>query len=179
MATAPNVIAAGPIELRRWSTDALDELMNAIERSHAELATWMPWANPLPTRDEELAAVTSGMRDFDDGIAFHYFLFGVESGELVGGASLLPTEDENVMQIGYWVRSDRTGCGYASAAASALTTLALRDLHLSAVEIRMDCGNLASAAIPPKLGYVLAREETREIIAPGHTGKGFIWRLEA
>lgn len=42
--------------------------------------------------------------------------------------------------------------------------------------IRMDQGNLASAAVPPKLAYRLDGEEAfRDLVTSGHTGKGWIW----
>ncbi|MHB1208122.1 MAG: hypothetical protein ACYC1I_00255 [Acidimicrobiales bacterium] len=42
----------------------------------------------------------------------------------------------------------------------------------------MDRANLASAAIPPKLGYALAGLEDRDIIAEGHTGQALVWSLD-
>jgi RimJ/RimL family protein N-acetyltransferase len=100
----------------------------------------------------------------------------VDSGELVGGAGLHP-KGPGTADIGYWVRADRTGRGYATAAARALTEAAfqhLADVHR--VTIRMDQANVARAAVPRKLGYRGDREETtRDIVASGHTGKGWIW----
>ena len=43
--------------------------------------------------------------------------------------------------------------------------------------IRMDQANLASAAVPPKMGFSFSGEEDRETAAKGHTGRGFIWML--
>lgn len=110
--------------------------------------------------------------DKDDG----YFLIERSTGELVGGAGLHPKEGK-IAEIGYWVRSDRTGRGYATSAAKALTAAALDYLpDVIKVIIRMDRGNLASAAVPPKLGYTLEGEEVfREMATSGHTGMGWIW----
>jgi RimJ/RimL family protein N-acetyltransferase len=41
----------------------------------------------------------------------------------------------------------------------------------------MDKGNAASARIPSKLGYELIGEEDRDIVTPGHTGRGLVWRM--
>ncbi len=44
------------------------------------------------------------------------------------------------------------------------------------VVIRMDQSNLASASVPPKLGFHLDGEEAvRDVVTAGHTGKGWIW----
>lgn len=94
----------------------------------------------------------------------------------MGGAGLHPKEGD-IAEIGYWVRSDRTGRGYATAAADALTAAAFDYLSdVVKVIIRMDQANLASAAVPPKLGYTLEGEEVfRDVVTSGHTGNGWIW----
>ena len=45
-------------------------------------------------------------------------------GELVGGFGLHRRRGPGILEIGYWVRSDRTGRGYATGAARALTQAA-------------------------------------------------------
>ena len=98
---------------------------------------------------------------------------------MVGGAGLHPRAGPESIEIGYWVRSDRTGRGYATAAAGALTQAAFAHLDgIDRVEIRMDRANRASAAVPPKLGFRLIGHEAREILAPGHSGEGLIWALD-
>jgi RimJ/RimL family protein N-acetyltransferase len=176
MAGLPGVLAAGAVELRRCGLGDLDALMRAIEVSQLELARWLPWADPMPTVEAERAFLLERQRCFDADEDWGYFLIESGTGELVGGAGLHRRE-RGVVEIGYWVRTDRTRRGYATAAAGALTSAAFA--HLSDVDrvtIRIDQGNGASAAVPPKLGYRLDGEDPlREIIASGHTGKGWIW----
>ena len=67
-------------------------------------------------------------------------------------ASVQPT----LLEIGYWVRSDRTGRGYATSAARILTDTGFDCCpDVDRIEIRCHPANLASAAVPPKLGYRL------------------------
>ena len=87
----------------------------------------------------------------------------------------IPAPGPGAIEIGYWVRSDRTSRGYATAAARALTEAAFAHLPVDQVEIRMDRANRASAAVPLKLGYRLFGHEEREVLTPGHTGRGLIW----
>jgi RimJ/RimL family protein N-acetyltransferase len=64
-------------------------------------------------------------------------------------------------------------------AARALTSVAFeRITWIRDIEIHMDSANLASAAIPPKIGYRLDREVDRDVSAPGHTGHGFVWSTD-
>ncbi len=154
----------------------IDQLLDAIEASQPELARWLPWADPMPTRTVELEIVTSAERAFAEDRDYAYFLIERASGDLVGCVGLHP-KAEGVVEIGYWVRSDRTGRGYATSAAGSLCRAAFTHLpDVAKVIIRMDQGNAASASIPPKLGFSLEGEEAvRDALTSGHTGKGWIW----
>jgi RimJ/RimL family protein N-acetyltransferase len=173
----PEDVQAGEVLiLRRWTASMIDQLLEAIHESQTELARWLPWAEPIPTRTIELEAVRSAEQAFTEDRDYGYFLIERASGDLVGCAGLHP-RSAGVVEIGYWIRSDRTGRGYATLAAGALCDGAFK--HLPEVEkviIRMDQGNVASAAIPPKLGFTLEGEEAfRDTLTSGQTGKGWIW----
>jgi RimJ/RimL family protein N-acetyltransferase len=175
----PETLSAPPLELRRCKLGCLDALMMAIARSQRELARWLPWADPMPTIDAERRFIEDRQRAFDSDDDYGYFLIEGPTSQIVGGASLHPKEG-GIAEIGYWVRSDRTGRGYATAAVDALTLAAFAYLPgLTTIIIRMDQANLASAAVPPKLGYTLEGEDvSRHIVTHGHTGKGWIWALQ-
>jgi RimJ/RimL family protein N-acetyltransferase len=113
---------------------------------------------------------------FDADQEWSYFVIEPSTTELVGGSGLHRRAAPDTVEIGYWVRSDRTNRGYATAAAAALAEAAFVYLpEVQHVEIHMDKANLASAAVPPKAGFRFEREEIRECLAPGHTGSGFVW----
>jgi RimJ/RimL family protein N-acetyltransferase len=176
MALLPEVIPAGPVELRRWRVSHVDGALAAISVSLPELQQWLPWARAMPTADEELAVFEAGEADFDADREWAYLLFEEGSGDIVGGAGLHPRGGPGTVEIGYWVRSDRTGRGYASAAAGVLTEAAFMYLaEVDQVEIHMDAANLASAAVPPKLGYVTVGHRVPTSTAPGQTGRGLVW----
>ena len=165
--------------LRRWTASMIDPLLESIEASQPELARWLPWADPTPKRTVELEAVRSAERAFAEDTDYAYFLIERASGDLVGCAGLHPKAG-GVAEIGYWVRSDRTRRGYATLAAGSLCGAAFRYLpEIEKVMIRMDQANVASAAIPPKLGFSLEGEEAcRDALTSGHTGKGWIWSAQ-
>jgi RimJ/RimL family protein N-acetyltransferase len=177
VALMPEELPAGEVlTLRRWTASKIDQLLDSIEASQPELARWLPWADPMPTRTVELEVVTSAERAFVEDRDYAFFLIERASGDLVGCAGLHP-KTGGVVEIGYWVRSDRTRRGYATLAAGSLCRAAFT--HLPEVEkviIRMDQGNAASASIPRKLGFSLDGEEAfRDALTSGQTGKGWIW----
>ena len=174
---APEEIAVPPLVLRRWqATDAVS-LLAAVERSLPELRRFMPWAMEQPT----LASVETYLADAWTATPPETFGFGLfdAGGEVVGAFGLHGRQGPGVLEIGYWVRSDRTGRGYATAAAGALTEVSFEHFpQINRIEIRCDPANLASAAIPLKLGYRLDRTVDADVEAEAQTGKQQVWVLD-
>ena len=84
------------------------------------------------------------------------FLFGVfaKDGDCVGGTGLHPRVGKGGLEIGYWIHVDHVRRGYATEVAGALTRVAFEVGRMRWVEIRCASRNLASAGVPPKLGFV-------------------------
>jgi ribosomal-protein-serine acetyltransferase len=171
-------LRGGVVVLRRWQLAHLDAVMDAVGQSQRELGEWLPWAVEMPTIGAERDFLAQAVVSFDAGIEFGYGVFEVATDDLVGGVGLVPRSTA-CWEIGYWTRSDRTGRGYATAAAARLTAAAFEQLaFVQRIEIRHDVANVASGAIPPKLGYRCEPEiDIRDILTPGHTGRGRIWAM--
>jgi RimJ/RimL family protein N-acetyltransferase len=60
------------------------------------------------------------------------------------------------VELGYWLREDQTGRGLVTEASRAVLAMAATLPRLSLVEIRCDARNAPSAAVPQRLGFVLA-----------------------
>jgi RimJ/RimL family protein N-acetyltransferase len=133
----------------------------------------------VPTRDELLWWLQDGEAGFEKDQAWEYFIFEIESNELVGMAGLNNSRvAAGAIEISYWIRSDRTGRGYATEATRALVDNVLANVEeITSIEIHMDAANHASASIPQKLGFSLLREEYSERRAIAHTGRDQVWRL--
>jgi RimJ/RimL family protein N-acetyltransferase len=81
------------------------------------------------------------------------------------------------LEIGYWVSRDYTRRGLATAAAEALIGEAFRLPWVERVEIVTDELNVASAAVPRKLGFTEAGRRPIEPRSAEGTGVGVVWRL--
>jgi RimJ/RimL family protein N-acetyltransferase len=115
----PEELPAGEVlMLRRWTASMIDQLLESIETSQPELARWLAWADPMPTRTAELEVVANAERAFAEDRDYPYFFIERASGDLVCCAGLHP-KTGGVVEIGYWVRSDRAG-RYATSAAGSL-----------------------------------------------------------
>lgn len=177
--TPPDVITAGRIELRRRTLDDDDAMVDAIRMSLDHLRPWMPWAAQEPTVEAQHRVVADADTGWLDGSQFVYGVYESASGELVGGAGLHRRVGPGSIEIGYWVRADRTRRGYARLAAGALTRAALGLAGVGRVEIHCDQANVASAAVPRSLGYRLDRIEDSERLTSGDSGRSMVWLLTA
>jgi len=171
------VIDSVGVTLHRATQDDLGELVDSINASLAELAPWMPWAQVPATPPAIGSFLAQADVSWEAGSEFQFAVragHGAESA-LLGFCGLHDRIGPGVLEIGYWVRTDCTGRGVATAAAAGLTRAALAMEGVSGVEIHCDAANLASAAIPPKLGFRLDRTDEVVATSPGSSGRHLIW----
>lgn len=172
------LIRSGSVALLRATGGDRAELVEAVNASLHELRLWMPWAQEPATDDSIQEFLERSDRAWDACEEFQFVIRGrrgEDAEALVGMCGLHDRVGVGGLEIGYWVRSDCTGRGVATSAALALTDSALGLEGVSRVEIHCDATNLASAAIPPKVGYHLDRTEARSPVSPGETGQFMIW----
>jgi RimJ/RimL family protein N-acetyltransferase len=174
--------------LRPWRADDATALQPILEANHAHLGPWIPVRVSTPAPVPELEARLAGFAaDFAANRDWRYGIF-TPAGEILGEAGLYPrTEDTRVaypdadrVELGYWLRKDMTGRGVVTEAARALLTVAEALPHISCVEIRCDERNAPSAAVPQRLGFVLASTIADLGIHPGEPEVQLqIWRSKS
>jgi RimJ/RimL family protein N-acetyltransferase len=187
----PEQVAAGPLVLRRVHADDAGAIAVAVAASLEHLRPWMPWATPeAADLRSQLVRVAEADEMWDAGTGFIYAMIARDAGppgpaargmvrdpdgEFVGTIGLHRRLADGAVEIGYWTVAARTRRGYATAAAQAMTQVALALPGARRVEIHCDEANTASACVPRKLGYRLDRVEKHEKEAPGEVGRRMIW----
>jgi RimJ/RimL family protein N-acetyltransferase len=133
----------------------------ATERSLPELRRWMPWAKQASRRNSTEFAD----RAEDDWAAGRDYVFAVMlEGDYIGGMGLHSYRLEGLGELGYWIRNDRTGEGYATEAGEAVVAFAFETVKLYRLELRAGVDNHASQRVAEKLGF--RREGTLRRGAP-------------
>lgn len=165
--------------LRCWQPADAPLLKAAIDASLPELRPWMPWAMTEPSTIEQVEERLARYRaDFEAGVDATVALFDRRETEVVGGAGLHPRIGPDGLEIGYWIRSDLTGQGFATEAARELTRAAFEDAGVERVEIRCDPRNVRSAAIPRRLGYRLREVLLQNTLDPeGAPRDTMVWEI--
>ncbi len=105
---------------------------------------------------------------------YGYGMWGIwetASGELIGRIGFAPpTEAKGIPELGYLVRKDCRGKGYAKEAARAALTFAKDELGIAEVALQTDAANAASVALAMSLGFQVEEKTT-----VGATGKVLHW----
>jgi RimJ/RimL family protein N-acetyltransferase len=153
--TPPYRIETERLVLRCWDPADAPLLKDAVESSLDHLRPWMPWA---PEEPEELDAVVERLRDFraafdrDENWIMGVFPYGEE--RVLGGTGLHRRVGEGGLEIGYWLRVDAVGNGYATELVAALTRIGIDVCGADRIEIHIDPANDASLRVPRKLGFL-------------------------
>lgn len=129
-------------------------LADSVRDSVEHLKPWMPWAHNEPEPFEEKAKRVLYFRgSFDMQKDYVYGIFNREETRLLGGTGLHTRLGENQLEIGYWIHKDFVKQGLVTESTAALIKVAFEIVHVHRIEIHCDPRNLASAAVPRKLGF--------------------------
>lgn len=128
----------------------------AIHASHAELRSWMPWAQALPSPAETEVLVRRKCAEFILREDLWLILFVRDTGTLVG-MSGLHRMDWRVprFEIGYWAHTAHSGRGYITEAVRGVADFAREHLHARRLEIRCDARNTRSSRVAERAGFTL------------------------
>ena len=162
--TVPHELRTDRLVIRPWRAEDAVALHPILEANWAHLGPWIPARVATPVPVAELAVRLAGFAaDFEAAREWRYGVFALDTHEILGEIGLYPRSatgrvpyaGADRIEVGYWLRSDVTGRGYATEAARAVIRVASTLDRLNRVEIRCDPRNVASAAIPRRLGFTL------------------------
>lgn len=174
----PERVRVGGVTVRRWRPEDAEALHEALLADLEHLRPWMAWVAGEPlSLDERRARLAEWSRRWDAGEDFSFAIVD-DAGDVLGGCGLHRRIGPGGLEIGYWVRGDRTGRGVATDAARALVEVAFTFDDVTHVEIHHDAANAASRRVPEKVGFSRIDERPDEVVAPGEVGIEVIWRLQ-
>jgi ribosomal-protein-serine acetyltransferase len=124
----------------------------AARKNLARLHPWFYWARETMTFDETLAYLQDVEAQPEPKLDRPYAYF---DGSVVAGSIGLYKIDffNRIARIGYWIDEDYEGRGLITQGARRLIDHAFNVLRLNRIEIRCAPDNLASRAVPQRLGF--------------------------
>lgn len=155
--------------LRRFGRRDVEALTEAVAVSLPQLHEWLPWARLDYQRDDAATFIRDSIQSWREGRAFDFAIRSPDHPERhLGNASIWSVSRlARTGEVGYWIRSDRTGTGIATEVAGRLLRLGFEELSFHRVTLRIGVGNQASVRVAEKLGFALEGVLREELLVRG------------
>ncbi|MFA4891246.1 MAG: GNAT family protein [Candidatus Gracilibacteria bacterium] len=142
------------IILRKFKIEDADQVYENVREPSDR-----PWAytikDPYLPKDA-IEWIEKTHKDFGTREAFQFAVVLKETGEVIGGAGLHSINwDNRKAEVGYLIRKQDRGKGYATCAVHLLLDHAFKELQLNKIGARMFSVNEASRKILEKYGFTL------------------------
>jgi RimJ/RimL family protein N-acetyltransferase len=146
--------------LRAFRLDDADEIYQAVCESKAELSRWLPWCHAAYSPSDTLEFLNLRGVAFREDQEHAFAIIERESGRFAGATGVNQIDRHaRRANLGYWLRTDCTGKGYATQSALLVARWAFAALALERIEIVAATENIASQRVAVRAGA------TREGIA--------------
>jgi ribosomal-protein-serine acetyltransferase len=143
----------GLILLRPPRPDDVPALNEAVHESLAELHPWMDWATEAYDEAAARRWLEFAQLYWEHFSGFQFAITDAGNGQYIGNCSVDGINPKSrSCNLGYWVRTSRTGQGIASRAAHLAARFAFETAGLVRVEIAIAVGNIASQRAAEKAG---------------------------
>lgn len=144
------------LSARGWSPADAPAYRAALDDNDQHLRPYIPWMRDEPMSLDATAAKLRRWRaGFDSDVEYRFGLFEPGGTRILGDAALFTRAGPGALEVGYWIDRHQLGRGLATEAAGALVRIAFEVHRVSRVELHHSAENLASAAVPKKLGFTL------------------------
>ena len=151
------IVAGNGLVLRAVAASEASTLFGLVDGNREYLGQFLPWIDSTKSVRDSASFIRSIKRRRENGAEYG---FGVYQNEvLTGHISLMHLTDNASPEIGYWIAEEFAGRGIATRAAQAVTEFGMDVLGVDYIVIRARIDNVASSAIPRKLGYRLHETE--------------------
>ncbi len=166
------------IKLRRVRPSDAESLFEAVTGSIAELSPWMPWCSEKYSLKDTKTWCESRENGWDKGTEYDFVIMDKHDGSLLGVCGINNVNKEvRFANLGYWVRTGRTGQGIATAVVPMLAKFGFDNLNLNRIEIVVAEGNLPSQRVAEKAGALREGLLRKRLYAHGKILDAFMFSI--
>jgi RimJ/RimL family protein N-acetyltransferase len=142
------------VAIRPLRDEDVPGLYEAVRESMEDLSRWMPWCNSEYDISDARDWVAKQITAFEAGEEFHFAIVS-EDHQMAGVCGLNGISRENQLaNLGYWVRTSRKQRGIATQATRLLVDWAFQNTELNRLEILVAVQNHPSLRVAAKAGAV-------------------------
>jgi len=165
------------LTLRAFTDADEGRLFQSVRNSSAELMPFLPWCHPKYARKDAKTWIRFAQATWRDQTQFAFLIEASATGALIGGVGLDSPDANGDANLGYWIRTDCTGYGYATEAALGLAAEGLQRLELNRVLITLSVNNFASRQVAIKTGAQFLRKTTGGLTLHGVKHDALVFAL--
>lgn len=172
------IIVNEKIKLRRVHPSDAEALYEAVTESIKELSPWMPWCSEGYSIKEARTWCESREEGWSRKKEYDFLIIDKREETLLGICGINNVNAEvRFANLGYWVRSSRTGQGIASAIVPMLAKFGFDRLNLNRIEIVVAEGNLVSQRVAEKTGALREGLLRQRLFVHGKAHNAFMFSL--
>lgn len=146
-------------------------LKECVDSSLEHLLPWMPWAKDEPQTLEQKVELLRRFRgNFDLDEDYPLGVYARDESRQLGGTGLHRRGGPDAFEIGYFIRADAIGNGYATELTAVLTRVSFELAGVQRVDIKIVPENERSIRVPEKLGFTLEGRLRRRLEPAGEDG---------
>lgn len=163
----------GNVTLRSPTDADASAVAEAVQASLETLSPWMPWA----TEGYDDDAAREWIHGIIDPSSVRFVIMD-PAGRIIGSCGLNAFDKGNARaNLGYWVRADATGFGYATGATKLVAAHGINDLGLHRIEVIMSVENEPSRRVAIRAGAFYEGVQRGRLLLKGrhHDVHGFVF----
>ena len=142
------------VTIEAYRHEHIDALFEAVSESIPEISQYETWCHPGCTRDEAAQYVNWWRKAWEERTGTYFAVVESSTKRFLGSCGLNgPIKSHRRAGLGYWIRSNSTGCGFGTDAARMVMRYGFDELNLERIEMEIAVDNLASLRIAEKLGF--------------------------
>jgi len=141
-------------QIRRYRSEDIDAIYEAVIESKPELSSWMPWCHEAYSKTDTQTWVEARGPAWDCNEDWSFLIVDAND-RILGGTGVHRIDLRNgVAELGYWVRTSATRQGVATAAVGLLSEWAFREKGLRRLELLSSVQNIPSQRVALSAGFV-------------------------
>jgi RimJ/RimL family protein N-acetyltransferase len=141
------------IAIRKFTETDIPLLYHAVRASAKEVSPWLPWCHAHYSLEESQAFISAQEEAWRQDEQYNFVITSTETKDFLGSVGINLVNRRILMaNLGYWVRSDITRGGIATAATLLAARFAIKELGLERIEIVAAVENKASCRVAEKAG---------------------------
>jgi ribosomal-protein-serine acetyltransferase len=166
------------IAIKKIIPEYIPQLFQAAFESREKLKVWLPWCHSNYNIEETRDWVNLQQIEWNDKREFSFGIFELGTNRFIGGCGINQINwIHKIGNVGYWIRTNATGKGYAGAAARLCAIFGFIDIKLKRIEIVAAKDNLASQRAAEKAGATKECLARKRLIVGDISHDAFVYSL--